>query len=236
MNRGFTYYIKDKSNPDLVYYGSSELPTVEDRMKLHLNKFIAWKKNSNLDYYSSFKILELSNYEYDTIEVVYFDTKYELRQHERLLIEGQVCVNMVIPNRTGKEWKIDNKEKIKQYYIDNKEKFKQYKIDNKEKIKQYNIDNKEKISEYAKQYNIDNKEKHTEYSNQYYIDNREKIKQYRIDNKDKRSEYVKQYYIDNKEKIKQYALQKVTCECGCVVTKVNMERHRKSNKHIKLIS
>ena len=140
MNRGFTYYIKDKSNTDLVYYGSSELPTVEDRMKLHLNKFIAWKKNSNLDYYSSFKILELSNYEYDTIEVVYFDTKYELRQHERLLIEGQVCVNMLIPNRTKKQYYVDNKDKIveqkKQYYIENQEKIKQYHIDNKEKINQ----------------------------------------------------------------------------------------------------
>ena len=158
MNRGFTYYIRDKINKDLVYYGSSELPTVEDRMKCHLYNFNSWKKNSNLDYYSSYKVLEKDNYEYDTIEVVYYDTKYELRQHERLLIEGQVCVNIEIPNRTRKQYKIDNKVKIK------------------EQNKQYRIDNKEKIN------------------------------------------------------------QKITCECGCVVSRCNLKRHCKSNKHIKFIS
>ena len=171
MNRGFTYYIKDKINKDLVYYGSSELPTLEDRMKCHLNNFNSWKKNKGR-YCSSFKVLELSNYEYDTIEVVYYDTKYDLRQHERLLIEGQVCVNMVIPNRTVKEWNIDNKEKIKQYYIDNKEKL---------------------------------------------------------------NEYSKQYWIDNKDKLAENRNQKITCECGCIVSKQNISTHRKSKKHIKLM-
>ena len=154
MNRGFTYYIKDKINKDLVYYGSSEMPTVEDRMKIHLNNFNRWKKNNDNGYCSSFKILELSNYEYDTIEVVYFDTKYELRQCERLLIEGQVCVNIEIPNRTRKQYYVDNKEQIKQYYVDNKEQKKQ----------------------------------------------------------------------------------KITCKCGCVVSRCNLPRHRRSNKHIKFIS
>tara|TARA_R110000744_G_scaffold312851_1_gene420170 strand:- start:272 stop:781 length:510 start_codon:yes stop_codon:yes gene_type:complete len=140
MNRGFTYYIRDKINKDLVYYGSSELPTVEDRLKVHLYNFNSWKKNNDNGYCSSFKVLEKDNYEYDTIEVVWFDTKYELRQCERLLIEGQVCVNMLIPNRTKKQYYVDNKDKIveqkKQYYIENQEKIKQYHIDNKEKINQ----------------------------------------------------------------------------------------------------
>jgi len=187
MNRGFTYYIRDKINKDLVYYGSSELPTVEDRMKLHLYSFNSWKKNKG-KYCSSFKVLEKDNYEYDTIEVVWFDTKYELRQCERLLIERQVCVNKIIPNRTDKEYKIDNKEKIKQYRIDNKEKRNEY-------IKQYHIDNKEKLNERSKQ-----------------------------------------YYIDNKEKILEQNNQKITCECGCVVSRRNIIRHCKSKKHISLIS
>ena len=210
MNRGFTYYIKDKINKDLVYYGSSEMPTVEDRMKIHLNNFNRWKKNNDNGYCSSFKVLEKDNYEYDTIEIVWYHTKYDLRQHERLLIEGQVCVNMAIPNRTGKEWYVDNKENKKQYWIDNKEKFK-------ERRKQYRVDNKEKIKEKDKQ---------------YYVDNKEKKKQYHIDNKEKRNERSKQYYIDNREKLKQ----KITCECGCLVTKVNISTHRKTKKHLKLIS
>tara|TARA_R110002153_G_scaffold54274_1_gene151206 strand:- start:2467 stop:3051 length:585 start_codon:yes stop_codon:yes gene_type:complete len=155
MNRGFTYYIRDKTNPDLVYYGSSEMPTVDDRIKAHINKFIAWKKNSNLDYYSSYKILEKDNYEYDTIDVVYFDTKHELRQYERVLIEGQICVNEVIPNRTYKEYYQTNKEWIAKK---NAEIYKQ----NKEKIqkrhKEYDIKNKEKVRERKRKYreaNID---------------------------------------------------------------------------------
>ena len=174
MNRGFTYYIRDKSNKDLVYYGSSELPTVEDRMKIHLYGFNRWKKNKDYVYCSSYKVLEKDNYEYDITEIVWYDTTYDLRQHERLLIEGQVCVNERIPNRTDKEYHIDNKEKIKEYN-------KQYHIDNKEKIKEYNkqyhIDNKEKQNERSKQYHIDNKEKQNERSKQYRIDNREKLKQ-----------------------------------------------------------
>ena len=116
MHRGFTYYIRDKTNPDLVYYGSSELPTVDDRIKSHLNNFNYWKKNSNQKYCSSYKVLEKDNYEYDTIDVVYFDTTYDLRQYERLLIEGKICVNMVIPNRTMKEWREANPNYNTDYY------------------------------------------------------------------------------------------------------------------------
>ena len=67
---------------------------------------------------------------------------------------------------------------------------------------------------------------------EYYVDNKEKKKQYHIDNKEKRNERSKQYYIDNREKLKQ----KITCECGCLVTKVNISTHRKTKKHLKLIS
>jgi len=113
MNIGITYEIRDKNNPDLVYYGSSEL-SLDERMKLHIDHFNTWKKTGK-KYCSSFKVLELNNYKYDIIDIVYFDTKYELREYERPLIEGQVCVNERIPNRKPKEWYEVNKEKkIKQ--------------------------------------------------------------------------------------------------------------------------
>lgn len=67
---------------------------------------------------------------------------------------------------------------------------------------------------------------------QYRIDNKEKInerkKQYRIDNKDK----IKQFYIDNKEKINE----KVNCDCGCIVSQYNLIRHKKTKKHLDLIT
>jgi len=101
----------------------------------------------------------------------------------------------------------------KEYYIDNKEQIKEY-------HKQYYNDNKEK----AKQYHNDNKEKILEYQKQHYIDNKDKIKQYN-----------KQYRNDNKEKIKERKKQKITCDCGCIVNKSSITRHKKTIKHKKLI-
>jgi len=95
------------------------------------------------------------------------NSKSELNTMERSYIDKyKATLNCQIPTRTPVEYRIDNKDKIKQYYVDNKDKRKQYNIDNKDKIKQYRIDNKDKIE-------------------QYRIDNKDKIKQYYVDNKDK---------------------------------------------------
>ena len=45
---------------------------------------------------------------------------------------------------------------------------------------------------------------------------------------DTKNEYNKQYRIDNKDKIKE----KITCECGCMIRRDNIAKHRKSKKHI----
>ena len=65
----------------------------------------------------------------------------------------------------------------------------------------------------------------------YRIDNVEQLKQYRIDNKDKIKENHKQYYNNNKDKI----LEKIICECGCEVVKIALQRHKRTNKHKKLV-
>jgi len=113
MNVGFTYEIRDNSNPDLVYYGSSEMPSLEDRMKKHLSNFNSWKK-TGAKYCSSFKVLELNNYKEILLKIVFFTIKWELREQERHLIEHRVCVNSNVPNRTDAEYKEANKEKIKE--------------------------------------------------------------------------------------------------------------------------
>lgn len=47
----------------------------------------------------------------------------------------------------------------------------------------------------------------------------------------------KDYYQDPKfrERHKKYMVEKIKCECGCVRTRNNMSRHRKTNKHKKLM-
>ena len=109
MNCGFTYEIRDKSNPDLVYYGSSELTTLDERMDIHKYNFNTWKKNNNYTYCSSYKVLELGNWEAKMLKIVFFTIRWELHEQERKLIEYQVCVNERIPNRTEKEWREANK-------------------------------------------------------------------------------------------------------------------------------
>ena len=156
MNVGFTYEIRDKTNTDLVYYGSSEMSSLEDRMKDHLSGFKHWKK-TGAKYCSSFKLLELNNFKETLLKIVFFTIKWELREQERHLIEHRVCVNELIPNRTVAEYYQDNKEKIKEqkaeYYQDNKEKIKEqtaeYYQANKEKFKEYRVENKDKINQRA---------------------------------------------------------------------------------------
>ena len=86
--------------------------------------------------------------------------------------------------------------------------------------KQYRIDNRQQIREEKKQYYQNNKQKISEYKKKYNIDNKEKI-----------SEEKKQYYIDNKQELSEKRKIKIECECGSLVTKSIISRHRKSNKH-----
>jgi len=169
MNVGFTYEIRDKSNPDLVYYGSSELPALEDRMKSHLGGFKHWK-NTGAGYCYSFKVLELNNYKATLLKIIFFTIKWQLHEQERHLIEYRVCVNENIPNRTKAEWYRDNKEKIAkqraEHYQANKEKSKEQSADyyqaNIEQIKEQKAewyqDNKENLKEYQTEYREANKE------------------------------------------------------------------------------
>lgn len=78
-----------------------------------------------------------------------------------------------------------------------------------------------------------------EYDKQYRNKNKDKIveqkKQNYIQNKDKLLEQQKQYNFKNKDKISEQKRQKTTCQCGCIVNKSDLPRHKKSNKHIKLM-
>jgi len=135
MNCGFTYEIRDNTNPDLVYYGSSELPTLEDRIKAHVDQFNSWK-NTGKNYCSSFKVLELGNWKPTLLKIVFFTIKWELWEHERKLIEYQVCVNKYIPNRSRAEWCEVNPNYHAEWRKANPNYYADYKLKNKEKLKE----------------------------------------------------------------------------------------------------
>jgi hypothetical protein len=61
-------------------------------------------------------------------------------------------------------------------------------------------------------------------------------KEYRIDNKDKANERSKEWLKNNKEKRKQYRKIKISCECGSLISKCELARHKRSKKHINYIN
>ena len=113
-----------------------------------------------------------------------------------------------------KEYKKYNKEKIKEHNKKYYEKIKEY---HKEYFKEYRKNNKEKIKEYKKEYLENNKEKIKYYFKEYRENNKELIKEkrkeyfkeYRKKNIEKKKEYNKQYSKNNREKINEHRKQRI---------------------------
>jgi len=59
---------------------------------------------------------------------------------------------------------------------------------------------------------------------------------YNFNRKEYKKNYSKKYREENKEEINKKATQKITCECGCITTKRNIARHKKTKKHINLMT
>ena len=185
------------------------------------------------NYYVYQFIREHGNFDnWDMIEVERYEAtdKKHLETRERYWIETlKATLNKHIPTRTKKEWSIENADKIKDYK-------KEYHIQNadkhKEQMKEWYIQNADKI----KEYNIQNADKKKDYRKEYWIENADKLKeinkQYRIENADKIKDYKKEYRIENAEKLKE----KVECDCGSIVTKVNLSTHYKTQKHVKFLN
>ena len=86
------------------------------------------------------------------------------------------------------------------------------------------------------EYQEDNREHKKEYyqNNKEYMN--EYMKQYRKNNKEYTSQKEKEYREHNKYFIKACRSEKITCECGCDVTRNHLARHKRSAKHKQSIS
>jgi hypothetical protein len=197
------------------YIGSTTVLLCK-RMTNHRSNYKKYLKSGG-KYITSYNILKYDSAKIVLIEDYPCNSKEELFARERHWINISKCVNKNLPCRTNKEWREDNKEKIK------------------ENQKKYRENNKQKAKETHKKYYQDNKEKLKEYNKEYWEDNKEKIKEWRENNKEKIKEYKKKYYEDNKEKIKEEKRKKITCECGSEITLRCLARHKKSQKHINLM-
>ena len=133
---------------DEIYIGSTT-QTLAKRFYMHkalYKRYLVGKFN----YVSSFKLLVYDDAYIELLEAYPCNSKAELEKREGQLIRELNCINKIIPGRTKKQYRIDNKDKLKRYRLDNKDKIKQYRIDNKDKIlvnhKQWRLANKDKIN------------------------------------------------------------------------------------------
>jgi len=75
--------------------------------------------------------------------------------------------------------------------------------------------------------------------NEYYYRHREEKleyqKKYNKEREEKIKDYNKDYYNKQREKILAKAKTKVLCDCGCEVQLFNMNCHKKTRKHLRLV-
>ena len=97
----------------LVYIGS----TIQKLSKRLSNHRYDYKKylNNKFHYVTSFKILKNDYYEIILIEDFSSKRIEQLHARERFWIENTECENIVIPTRTMKERRHNNKENLDKY-------------------------------------------------------------------------------------------------------------------------
>jgi gas vesicle protein len=98
----------------------------------------------------------------------------------------------------------------------------------------------ELAKEKKKEYNEVNKNQIYEKKKEYYEENKEQIlenaKEYRKNNKEQIAEIKKEYYKNNKELINEKRKKKVKCDCGKIVHRGYLSKHKTSNIHKKLLN
>ena len=218
-SKGKIYKIEPLNNDEgEIYIGCTTKDRLSQRMAYHRNGYKRWlDSKDNSRFVTSFQLFDkygLDNCSIYLLEAVSAKSYDELLAREGHYIKTLKCVNKNIPSRTPQEWRIDNKELLK------------------EKFNNYYNKNFDKISKQKKEYKALNEEKYKKYSKQYYNDNKEtfleKRKEYCENNSDKIKE-TKQHYYNS---IKNQLSEKVVCECGATCSKSSLVRHYKSEKHL----
>jgi hypothetical protein len=209
-SKGKIYCIKNVIDDD-KYYGSTIEPLA-----------VRWRKHKTARNMENFKHrpiykkmneLGIENFFIELVEEYSCNNKLELFAREKHWVKEYGTLNQNIPSRTKKEYNLDNKEKLS------------------EQSRQYKIEHKEQIAERRKLYY----ETHKEQRKQYLENNKDHIKQrtqlYEQKNKDHIKERKQLYEQNNKDKINERKQMKITCECGCIVSRGHMSEHKKRNKH-----
>ena len=164
-SQGKIYTIRSYKS-DEVYVGSTT-QTLSLRMSKHRTGYKLFM-NGTSKYVSSYEILKFDDAYIELIKYYPCNSKTELDREEGIWIRKMECVNRRIEGRTKKQYRIDNKESIKEYkaqhYIDNIGKIKEYKT---QKFK----------CQCGSKYTLNNKAKHFKTNKHQLYITMEKMKQ-----------------------------------------------------------
>jgi hypothetical protein len=172
------YKLINYDYPELVYVGSTTNFT--KRKQCHKVSCLN-EKNKKYNYKVYVSIREYDGWEnWNMIKICDYPCnnkrEAELKEDE-YMTELKASMNSHRASRTQKQYQEDNREKIQEYT-------KEYRDNNKEKVKKYYEDNKEKIQERMKEYRDNNKD----YYKEYQETNKEKLKEKRKDYYDNNKE------------------------------------------------
>jgi len=198
-SNGKIYTIRSHQTDD-IYIGSTTQP-LSERFRDHKKKFKYWKDGRG-DNVSSYQIIKYDDAYIELLEDYDCERREQLHKREGEYIRKMNCVNKVVPGRTDKEYRNDNKEKI----ADQK--------------KKYHQDNREQIAEQKRLYYQNNRER------MLY-----NFSLYREKNKEQIAERDKLYREKNKERIKAHKSRVCVCDCGTEYTHSHKSRHLRSKKH-----
>lgn len=184
--------------------------------------------------YSKMVIYKLQHREDETLLYIGSTTDFTQRKRHH----KSVCYNQNSKEFNQKKyqmirdnggWDMFNMIQIEEYPCDNKRQAEKREDELIKELKS-NMNMKkahcgfETKQEYDKQYRIEHIEHVKERKKQYYNDNKETIKQ-----------KMNCYKINNETQIRERSKVKVICECGCLIRKHDINRHRKTKKHIQLM-
>jgi hypothetical protein len=190
---------------NLCHIGST-VEKLHVRMVRHRSHYKSYLKGQH-NYVSLFKIFDeygVDNCKIYLIENYPCQSKEELTAREGEHQKNTECVNKRMEGRTMKQWCQDNKETIS---MKKKTYYQDKKPDLQKKNKEYYEDKKEDIS-------LQRKER-------------------RKNNPELIREQERQAYQRNKEHKKSRRGERAECDCGAVVCRAELSRHRKTKKHHK---
>jgi len=187
---------------DKVYVGSTTQRLLCMRMTTHKSNYKNFKEGKG-NYMTSFDILELGDAKIELIENYPCNSRDELRAREGFHQRSMNCVNKRIECRTNKEWREDNKDKVREY-----ERQLYYKLKEKDP---------NRVRDKARQF----REKNPNYA-------KEAQKKYREKYPEKQSISDKKYREQPRVKARKREI--VLCNCGKETTRGNLWHHKNLSK------